>query len=300
MQTTTGQIGRTHRETTSLQKNMGPDQAVQPASRGGRPAPRGERCHTGVTLRGRAVAAAQNYEHRALFQGGMVPMLKISVLLVATICLVVSVAVPALAYTDSYDLTSTALGIAEGNYGFSYFVSPDLTLTAITKMTDGPGSGVAGTIYFHNKEGAGVQDELAGGSKEISGGGPCQDEALVFTFGTPPYADSPTLLLNKFKPDKDDVELVVSLVGGSTVYVPIATVDLKAVKVGKESYTLAFADLPELAGKEPLTSFYVRTWEGHVYVSGLHDVAPTPEPATLVLLGLSLGGVGLLRRRRAA
>ncbi len=201
------------------------------------------------------------------------------------------------ALADTYMLSANALGIPKGNYGTSYFVSPALTLTARTKMTPTLPYGLAGTVYLHDKDGAGVQDELAGGSKEISGGGPAEDEALVFTFSTPVFTDSPTLLLNKFDPAGSDVELVVTLHDGSIVYVPTTTVDLKTVKVDKDSYTLAFADLPELVGKGPLDTFYVRTWEGHSYVDGLY-VDPIPEPGTMTLMGLGLLGLAARIRKR--
>ncbi len=163
--------------------------------------------------------------------------------------------------TYDYMLSANALGIPKGNYGASYFVSPDLTLSAWTKM--GTVNETAGTVYFDDKDGAGVQDEGASGSKEISGAGPAGDEALVFTFGTPVITDSPTLLLNKFNPDDSDVELVVTLHDGSVVTVPTMTVDTWATKLGKDSYSLAFADLPELVGhraRSPLWGWVCGVW----------------------------------------
>jgi len=201
--------------------------------------------------------------------------------------------------TYDYMLSATALGIKEGNYGTSYFVAPDLTLTAITRMNASQPMGETGTLYFDKDLGLGVQNGSAGGSQGISGGGPDGDEAAVFAFSTPVITSSPTLLLNSFAAKDDDPQMVVTLADGSIVSVPTASIEAAAKLVSGSEYSVAFSDLPELAGKGPLSSFYVREWTGHLYVSGLRDVQQVPEPTTMA--GFALGALGLggfLRRRR--
>jgi len=208
--------------------------------------------------------------------------------------------------TYNYTLSAKSLGIKEQNVGTSYQSDVwgdggNLSLSAVSKIGQ-PGlpNGQTGTIYLDDL-GGGVQNLLRGGSTGISGGGPDGDESLIFSFTKMPIvATSPTLLLNAYKPKDDDTEIVVTLADGSVVNVPVSSVEGAAKQVAglKESYTVAFSDLAELAGKGPLSSFYVREWTGHILVNGLTGVQQVPEPATMVGFALGAFGLGYLRRRR--
>ncbi|MBM3475586.1 MAG: PEP-CTERM sorting domain-containing protein [Armatimonadetes bacterium] len=227
-------------------------------------------------------------------------------LAVAVVLLVVLSVGAAAQQIYNYTLSAKALGIKEQNVGTSYQSAlwndgGNLSLSAVSKIGQPflP-NGQTGTIWLDDL-GGGVQNLLRCGSQGISGGGPDGDEKLIFSFSKVPIvATSPTLLLNTYKPKDDDTEIVVTLADGSIVNVPVSSVEAAAKQVAgaKESYTIAFKDLKELAGKGPLSSFYVREWTGHILVNGITGVEQVPEPATMIGFGLGAFGLAYLRRRR--
>lgn len=129
------------------------------------------------------------------------------------------------------DFTSESQGV-KGNVGFEYRpvtvngLSAGLVLTSRSLIDkslpfDPSAPGPVGTVYIDN-EGTGVQNEFAGGSKEISGTGPNGDEELILTFDNAVPRDNLVLGLTKYDPgngflDNDDPVIFVFFTDGSHV-----------------------------------------------------------------------------------
>lgn len=84
----------------------------------------------------------------------------------------------------TYDLTGTGLGLAEGNYGTTLVISPELSLSGLTGGNEfGYPTGLPGTIFVHSTNGIGLKDETGKGSKGVSGRGVGNNyEALILDF----------------------------------------------------------------------------------------------------------------------
>ena len=191
----------------------------------------------------------------------------------------------------------------------------DLTLSALGTIPDQalPLAGGNPGAVFINGAGSGVRaSHQAGrsgrthfrGSKQISGSGRFQDEALSLDFGSAVDASSVVLTLTRFKAHKkgpsrgDAASLYIDSPSGQVVS-PQDVLD-NLVKAGKKgTYTLALADLG-LSGA--ISSVAVRATNGHFFVVGVDvsGLAPVPEPGTALLLASALAGLALLRRRARA
>jgi hypothetical protein len=151
------------------------------------------------------------------------------------------------AYAITYDLTTTGLGVGPGNHGYTLAVSPELTLSALTKGSElGYPNGLAGTIYLHPTDGTGVQNESAQGSKGVDGVGNDACESLIFDFSVAVDAQQVTIWLNKY--DQPYVDLWVKPFSGSAIQVPYTSVSAYFHSTSGDQGYANFSELPELTG----------------------------------------------------
>jgi len=199
----------------------------------------------------------------------------------------------------------------EGNKGLSFrpvdeFGDPaGFVMTAMSSI-DGSdpfspfASGLDGTVYI-DRDGAGVQSADAGGSKGISGGGPCGDEQLIFAFDMPAMASSFQLGLVQYEAgnglgDKDDTILFINFVGSSDILVLDETEYMSAfTSTGDKAGYIDFSMLG--FGDALIESLTVREIKSHMEVNAMsYALVPLPAPLALGLFGLA--GVALMRKRR--
>jgi len=198
----------------------------------------------------------------------------------------------------------------EGNKGISYRPLDPLGNPAafvLTARSDidtaqpftatAPGQG--GTVYI-GKDGAGVQNASAGGSKGISGGGGDADEELIFTYDAPVLLGDIRVFLadiefGKGLNDKDDPIIFLSLAGSGIYGVTAleAAVFGAFTDTGGKTGWVDFGTLTALSNTTPIDAFKIRETNDHIYVTG---VTPVPEPAICSLM--LAGGLTLLARRR--
>lgn len=158
-----------------------------------------------------------------------------------------------------------------------------------------------GTVYI-GKDGAGVQTITCDGSKEISGGGPHQNEDLIFTFDNPISIDYITLGLVKvdlevggmgFKDDDPILFLSSTANTGFDYTVLEQEVAANFTMTGKNKGLLNFSTLNStIPDHLVIDMFKVRETYGHIMV----NLITVPEPVTVVLLGF--GTLSLILRRR--
>jgi hypothetical protein len=187
------------------------------------------------------------------------------------------------------ELTEDGLGLTKGNQGTSLRVSESLQITALTKITDSFENADIGTIYLEGKKGLGVQNINLSGSKEISGKGADQDEALVFDF-TNVQASSLELGLDKYKADKTDpvISLILSDGAGYTFTENSNNWDDYITSQGKEKVSLNIGSLLQAEGVGQdvrVNKMYVMETSEHLYVTSVKfNTSAVPEPATLAFL----------------
>ncbi|MDP6380000.1 MAG: hypothetical protein QF662_01540 [Phycisphaerae bacterium] len=162
--------------------------------------------------------------------------------------------------------------MSKSNVGLSFDVDGNLTLTAVTKLGQ-PGGGLAGTIYVNDK-GIGVQNEIADGSKGISGEGPDGDELLRFTYNTPVAGDTLDLHLlgvavNSGGFNNEVMQIELFFAGAPSVVRNNADVFAAYTETGQNDGFVDFSLLDGIGGAGGLTGFEFRVYEGHVLVSGV-------------------------------
>jgi hypothetical protein len=161
-------------------------------------------------------------------------------------------------YAITYNLTGTGLGLSEGNYGTSLVISPELTLTALTKGNKcGYPTGLPGTIFVHNTYGIGVQNQCAKGSQGVSGGGGDAYESLIFNFSTAVDAQQVIMYIQKYF-KSPGVELWVTPFSGSAIQVPASSVWTHRHITGSDAGYVNFWELPELSGVVSITRIIAR------------------------------------------
>jgi hypothetical protein len=185
-----------------------------------------------------------------------------------------------------------------------------LTLAARTLIPDDQDvlDGQTGVVLI-NDLGAGVKATPSSGSKEISGGGKHQDEALDFALSMPVLTDSVMITVTSLdfgdgSKKKDDGFVYVGSAGSSPILVlrdQILRDALTPVPGEEGTFVLSFPDAVSQA--MPTLDFVsFRATDGHILLSSFQAVpfqpVITPEPTTLGLLGMGLVGVGLARSRR--
>ena len=213
-------------------------------------------------------------------------------------------------------LTKDAQGNSQDNVGYSFRPVDDFGVPAIfvltawseVDMTDtlnpdavsfdtGPGTVVIG------KDGAGVRNNAGDGSGAISGGGPLQNEDLIFTFDNPISIDYIILGLVKIGLEKDgmgfkkdDPILFLSSAANPGVFeytVLEQEVAANFTMTGKHEGLLNFSTLNStIPDHLVIDMFKVRETYGHIMV----NLITVPEPVTATLLGF--GSLSLILRRR--
>jgi len=239
---------------------------------------------------------------------------------------------------DAQDIGSTNFNnIASGNLGTSLSLFDGaVTVTARTRIDpsspyDYSPQGIEGTI-FHEKSsdplkgGLGVQD-AGSGSKGISGGGPRQNEQLVFTYhqgGALAGAIGVQLnavefgskaITNGFANlEKSDPLMWIEYDFGQIFVVNEYSLFNAATPLGKTktgtilgdtnrtfseslSYQIDFANIAGLNQNATVTSFTIRETSGHTFVKAFNaGVVPEPSGAALIMAGY--GFLMMFRRRR--
>lgn len=164
-----------------------------------------------------------------------------------------------------------------------------------------------GTVYI-NQDGAGVKNNAGEGSPGISGGGPEQNEELIFTFDNPISINNIILGLNKighvegeypesmgFQDDEPILFLSSAATPGVFDYVvyeqEIALIfDEIATHMGTVDFGLLNHLIPDGL---IIDCFKLRETDGHIAANSINAV---PEPASICALGM--GALFLLRKRR--
>lgn len=203
----------------------------------------------------------------------------------------------------------------EGNKGISYRPLDPLgnpagfVLTARSHIdtaqpftATAPGQG--GTVYI-GKNGAGVQNASAGGSKGISGKAGDADEELIFTYDAPVLLSSIALYLADIEfgnglNDKDDPIIFLSIAGTGVYGVTAMEADVLAAfhdtggKTGWVDFGTLASQIPSLNANDLIHEFKIRETNDHIFVNGVN---PIPEPSLCSLMVVA-GGLLLARRRR--
>jgi len=209
-----------------------------------------------------------------------------------------------------------------------------LTLSARTLIPDGQDALTGQTgVVFIDALGAGVKSTPSSGSKEISGGGGHQDEALNFALSMPVVTDTVMITLTQFDLDKasnkkasrksskkssnkaskkkaskkkaskkskkkgDDGFVYVGSPPMLVLRDQIFQDALTPVPGMEDTFVLTLPDAVALA--YPTLDFLsIRATDGHFLVSSFKAV-PIPEPTTFGLFGMGMVGLGLARTRRS-
>ena len=169
-------------------------------------------------------------------------------------------------------------------------------------------SGLTGTIYLDANSspyigGLGVQDAGGGSSQGISGGGPNQDEELIFNYNAQPARlDTVQVMINSFDASAAPVLFLETNLGDfvfNTAQIKAAGSPSGASGDAAESWTINFSSLAGTVGSPAaeLRSFAIRETGAHTFVKGVTGGILIPEPGTLLLSAAALPLLLLHRRK---
>ncbi|MCZ6697699.1 MAG: hypothetical protein O7D94_02070, partial [Planctomycetota bacterium] len=146
--------------------------------------------------------------------------------------------------------------------------------------------GPTGTVFVDTTDkGTGVQNIAGGGSKGISGGGPNQDEELIFTFDGPIPASSVILDLNEIEfegiDNKDDPVLFLSVAGSGIFGLTVQETEIENAftSTGDKRGRIDFALLASLTAGLQIDAFKIREIKGHITVTKIVNAVVPPDGA---------------------
>ncbi len=210
------------------------------------------------------------------------------------LCIVVALSGPG--WSMMIDLTEDGLDMEHGNLGTSLIINEVLEISGLTGIDQSRGPFV-GTVYLEKGDkGLGIRTLSGGGSKPLSGRGPDADEAILFGFVGGVDAGSLLVGLNKYKYDKDDPVITLSLSGGTELSFTESHANW-AEAVNSQGKEKVVVDMGVLLGpgfSGAATGLSVTETRGHLYVNSLSY--SVPEPTTIAML--SFGWMLLLSKRK--